>query len=60
MSEVLLEARDLHRGFRSGEAYLPVVNGVNFTLFRGEMVAIVGALISLAVVIVLGSVFGSF
>ena len=43
MSDALLEARDLHRGFRSGEAYLPVVNGVNFSVFPGEMVAIVGA-----------------
>ena len=33
MSDALLEARDLHRGFRSGEAYLPVVNGVNFSVF---------------------------
>ena len=43
MSDALLEARDLHRGFRSGGAYLPVVNGVNFSVSRGEMVAIVGA-----------------
>ncbi len=43
MSDALLEARDLHRGFRSGEAYLPVVNGVNFSVSQGEMVAIVGA-----------------
>ena len=43
MSDALLEARDLRRGFRSGDEYLPVVNGVNFSVSRGEMVAIVGA-----------------
>jgi lipoprotein-releasing system ATP-binding protein len=43
MSEALLEARDLERGFRSGERYLPVLQGMNFTVAQGEMVAIVGA-----------------
>lgn len=43
MSDVLLEARGLRRGFRSGETYLPVVQGVDFSVSRGEMVAIVGA-----------------
>ena len=43
MSEVLLEAWDLQRGFRSGEGYLPVVKGANLTVARGEMVAVVGA-----------------
>jgi lipoprotein-releasing system ATP-binding protein len=43
MSEAFLEARDLRRGFRSGDTYLPVVKGVNFAVSRGEMVAIVGA-----------------
>ena len=43
MSDALLIAQDLRRGFRSGEAYLPVVNGVNFSVSQGEMVAIVGA-----------------
>lgn len=43
MSDTLLESRDLRRGFRSGEAYLPVVQGVNLAVERGEMVAVVGA-----------------
>jgi lipoprotein-releasing system ATP-binding protein len=43
MSEPFLEARDLRRGFRSGEGYLPVIQGANLSVSRAEMVAIVGA-----------------
>ena len=43
MSEVLLEARQLVKGFRSGESYLPVLQQADFTVQKGEMVAIVGA-----------------
>jgi lipoprotein-releasing system ATP-binding protein len=43
MSDVLLEARDLHRGFQSGDSYLPVLKGASLTVGRGEMVAVVGA-----------------
>ena len=43
MSEVLLEARELVKGFRSGESYLPVLQEADFTVQKGEMVAIVGA-----------------
>lgn len=43
MSEVLLEARELVKGFRSGESYLPVLQETDFTVQKGEMVAIVGA-----------------
>ena len=43
MSEVLLEARELVKGFRFGESYLPVLQEVDFTVQKGEMVAIVGA-----------------
>ncbi len=42
MSEVLLEARELVKGFRSGESYLPVLQEANLTVRKGEMVAIVG------------------
>ena len=43
MSEVLLEARGLVKGFLSGASYLPVLREANFTVHKGEMVAIVGA-----------------
>ena len=43
MSEVLLEARGLVKGFLSGASYLPVLQEANFTVQKGEMVAIVGA-----------------
>ena len=43
MSEVLLDARELVKGFRAGESYLPVLQEADFTVRKGEMVAIVGA-----------------
>ena len=43
MSEVLLEGRALVKGFRAGESYLPVLQEADFTVRKGEMVAIVGA-----------------
>lgn len=40
----VLDARDIVRSFRGGDGgTVPVLNGVNLTLARGEMVAIVGA-----------------
>jgi lipoprotein-releasing system ATP-binding protein len=40
----VLEAHDLHKTFRGGDGGLiPVLTGVDLTLSRGEMVAIVGA-----------------
>lgn len=37
-----VEVRELHKGFASGKATLPVVGGVTFSIGDGEFVAIVG------------------
>ncbi len=38
----VLEARDLHRYYRSGESLLRVLRGIDMTVERGEVVSIVG------------------
>ncbi len=38
----LLEIRDLHVSFRSDGRDMPVVRGVNLTVYPGQTVAIVG------------------
>lgn len=43
MSRVLLEARGLAKGYRSGGGYLAVLQRVEIAVAEGEMVAIVGA-----------------
>lgn len=43
MSEALLDIRHVYRSFAAGEEQLIVLNDVNLTIERGEMVAIVGA-----------------
>lgn len=42
MSERLVEVRDLRVGFRTFEGQIQVLNGVNFSVDRGEKVSIVG------------------
>lgn len=43
MTELVLEARELHKSYRGGDgAAVNVLSGVNVTVARGEMVAIVG------------------
>jgi lipoprotein-releasing system ATP-binding protein len=43
MSELVLEASDVHRAFRQGPIDLQVLQGVNFTVKAGERIAIIGA-----------------
>jgi lipoprotein-releasing system ATP-binding protein len=43
MSEVVLEARAIHKSFRQGPVLLPVLQGVELSVAAGERVAIVGA-----------------
>jgi lipoprotein-releasing system ATP-binding protein len=43
MSETLLEARGVVKGYPSGGTYLPVLKGVHLQIAQGEMVAVVGA-----------------
>ena len=38
----LLEVRDLHTEFRTGAGTVPAVDGISYTVERGETVAIVG------------------
>jgi ABC-type dipeptide/oligopeptide/nickel transport system ATPase component len=38
----LLEVRNLHTEFRTGAGVVPVVDGISYTVERGETVAIVG------------------
>ncbi len=40
---IVLEARDIRKGYRSGEGELRVLNGVDLQVRRGELVAIMGA-----------------
>jgi len=42
-SEVILEGIDLHKSFQTGAAKLDVLKGVNLRVYRGEMVAVIGA-----------------
>ncbi|WP_130471206.1 ABC transporter ATP-binding protein [Candidatus Magnetaquicoccus inordinatus] len=42
MSEMLLEARELRKSFHSSNQEFEVLRGVNLTLRRGEMVALLG------------------
>src|SRR5215216_5633845 len=43
MSELVLEASDVHRAFRQGPIDLQVLQGVNFSVKAGERIAIIGA-----------------
>ena len=43
MSEVILSCRDLRKTFTQGKLNVPVLNGVNLDVVRGERIAIVGA-----------------
>lgn len=43
MSEPLLEIRDLHIAFGSGERRVDAVRGVDLTVYPGQTVAIVGS-----------------
>ncbi|MGQ0578534.1 MAG: lipoprotein-releasing ABC transporter ATP-binding protein LolD [Betaproteobacteria bacterium] len=43
MSEVVLSCRNLQKTFRQGEYTVPVLLGIDFSVARGETVAIVGA-----------------
>ena len=40
---VVLEGKDIHRSFQTGGGRLDVLKGVNFEVFLGEMVGVVGA-----------------
>lgn len=42
-NEVILEGIDLHRSFQTGATRLHVLKGVNLRVYRGEMVAVIGA-----------------
>jgi lipoprotein-releasing system ATP-binding protein len=43
MTEVVLQADDVHKSFRQGPVTLDVLRGINLTVRSGERVAIVGA-----------------
>lgn len=43
MSDVLLEAKGIQKTFKKGRLSIPVLRGVDFTVSKGESVAIVGA-----------------
>ncbi|MDH4285581.1 MAG: lipoprotein-releasing ABC transporter ATP-binding protein LolD [Gallionellaceae bacterium] len=43
MSEMVISCRDLRKTFTQGELNVPVLNGVNLEVARGERIAIVGA-----------------
>lgn len=43
MSEVLLEAKGIHKTFKKGKVSIPVLKGVDVAIRKGESVAIVGA-----------------
>ena len=43
MTEVVLQARDVHKSFRQGPVTLNVLQGINLEVRAGERVAIVGA-----------------
>lgn len=40
--DVLLELKDIHRFYGEGDSYTEVLKGINLTVRRGELVAIVG------------------
>ena len=42
-NEVILEGIDIHKSFQTGSERLDVLTGVNLRIYRGEMVAVVGA-----------------
>ncbi|MBI3555750.1 MAG: ABC transporter ATP-binding protein [Deltaproteobacteria bacterium] len=42
-SEILLEAKGIQKTFKKGKLLIPVLRGVDFSIVRGESVAIVGA-----------------
>ncbi len=42
-AEIVLETRNLHCTYREGDLVVPVLKGVNLTVRKGEMLAIVGA-----------------
>ena len=42
-NEVILEGSDIHKSFQTGSERLDVLKGVNLRIYRGEMVAVVGA-----------------
>jgi lipoprotein-releasing system ATP-binding protein len=42
-SPVVLECRDLHKNYREGPIDLAVLKGINFSICKGERVAIVGS-----------------
>jgi lipoprotein-releasing system ATP-binding protein len=41
--QVILEVVDLHKSFQTGAERLDVLKGVNLRIYRGEMVAVIGA-----------------
>ena len=43
MSDLVISCRDLRKTFTQGKLNVPVLNGVNLDIMRGERVAIVGA-----------------
>ncbi len=43
MSEIILEAKSIHKTFKKGKVSIPVLKGIDVQLKKGETVAIVGA-----------------
>lgn len=43
LSSIVLECRDLHKSYREGPIDLAVLTGVNFSIRRGERIAIIGS-----------------
>ena len=42
MGEKIIEIKDLNKGYRLGDDMVPVLNNINFTVMKGEFVAILG------------------
>ncbi|MCQ2455241.1 MAG: ABC transporter ATP-binding protein [Clostridia bacterium] len=40
--EILISIKDLYKTYRSGDIYTPVLKGVNFDIFKGEFICILG------------------
>lgn len=43
MKEVVIEAKDLNKEYDTGQTTVPVINGINLSLYRGDFTVIMGS-----------------